>query len=256
MNSILTADKSEEKTGFWSRQVTLAKTPRKPIIEILFGILLPLLCFYFDPGIIRGAISDPLAHKEVLVYSLSALSMASLLLWLTLGDRNNKGTAVLGGIMLAGAICSFSIGVLILPITIIGLFLIIGVLGFIPFFTGWVYLRNALDAIRAGKTSRTTVSRVGIALLASLLAIGVPAAAQWKINSITDQSIVEIVSGTDQDLETAIRRIKRFHLAIDTDKLVREYENEVAPERKERLSKAYKEITGEEIDYRLRILKD
>jgi hypothetical protein len=43
---------------------------------------------------------------------------------------------------------------------------------------------------------------------------------------------------------------------IDTDKLVREYENEIAPERKERLRRAYKEITGEEIDYRLRVLND
>ena len=44
--------------------------------------------------------------------------------------------------------------------------------------------------------------------------------------------------------------------SIDTDKLVREYENEVATARKDRLRKAFKEITGEEIDYRLRILKD
>ncbi|HKA21419.1 MAG TPA: hypothetical protein VKN18_24285 [Blastocatellia bacterium] len=256
MNSILVADKSEEKSGFWSRQFSGALTPRDRIIEILFGILLPLLCFYFDPGIIRGAISEPLAHKEVLVYSLSALSMLSLLMWLTFEDRANKGSVVLGGVMLAGAICSFSIGVLILPITIIGLFLVIGVLGFIPFFTGWVYLRNALDAIRAGKTSSTTLARVGVAALVTLLAIGIPATAQWKINVMTDQSIAEIISGTDSDVETAIRRIKRFHLAIDADKLVREYENEVAPERKERLRRAYKEITGGEIDYRLRILKD
>jgi len=256
MNSILVADKTEEKAGFWLRQLTGSTTPRKRIIDLLFGILLPLLCFYFDPGIIRGAISEPLAHKEVLIYSLSAISILGLLLWLILGDRGNKGTAVLGGIMLAGAICSFSIGVLILPIAIIGLLLIIGALGFIPFFTGWVYLRNALDAISAGKASNTIYSRIGVAVLATFLAIGIPAAAQWKINSMIDQSMVEIVSGTDNDFEAAIRRIKRFHLALNTDKLVREYEKEGVPERKERLRRAYKEITGDEIDYRLRILND
>lgn len=92
--------------------------------------------------------------------------------------------------------------------------------------------------------------------MSAVIAIGLPGFAQWKVNDIVKQSMSEILSNDSDSAEAAVKRIKRFHWAVDANRIVREYEGETDATRRVRLGKAYKEITGEEIERRLMILKD
>jgi hypothetical protein len=73
---------------------------------------------------------------------------------------------------------------------------------------------------------------------------------------MVNKSMAEIIDQNSGPIDAPVARIKRLHLVIDTDRIVREYEKETATARKERLGRAYKEITGEDIELRLRIMKD
>jgi hypothetical protein len=89
-----------------------------------------------------------------------------------------------------------------------------------------------------------------------MIAIGLPGAVQWAIIEIVKQSIAVILDPNSESIDAPVARIKRLHLVVDTDRIVREYEKETNAARKERLGRAYKEITGEEIETRLRVLND
>lgn len=256
MNSILASNAIEDRGGFWARQVGDSPTSRQVVFDVVFGILMPLFCFYFDPGIIRARFSTQLGELSVILYGFSGLAILTLSIWLVFGHRMRSLTAIFGGVLVAGAIISFSIGVMILPLTLIGIIFVIGLLGFVPFLTGFVYLRNALRAIGHGGPAAYRSPRVATVVFSAMIAIGLPGMAQWAVIEIVRQSIAEILDQNSQSVDVPVARIKRLHLVVDTDRIVREYEKEPDRARRERLGRAYKEITGEEIDSRLRVLND
>jgi hypothetical protein len=258
VSRILASQEFEEIPGFWGLQFRASPTPAQTVFDVVFGILMPLGCFYLDPGIVAGDSSTPLGRLSIFIYSLSALAIFMLALWFLFEHRMGSGAAVFSGVFLAGAICSFSIGVLILPLTLIGILFVVGLLGLVPFLTGFVYLRNAVRAINACKPAAGGPIRIraGVIVLSAVAALGLPALGQWKINDIVRQSMAEIISQDSGSPDAAIGRIKRLRWLVDADEIVRAYEMETNAERKERLGRAYKGITGEDIETRLRILRD
>ena len=256
MNKLLMSDAIEETGGFWGRQLRGTQTPGKAAFDIIFGILLPLLCFYLDPGIIRGGLPTPLGQLSIFIYSFSGLAILALLLWFAFGHRMRSSSPIIGGVLAAGAVVSFSIGVMILPLTLIGIIFVVGLLGLVPFVTGFVYLRNAVRAFRTDSSQSAGSPRLATLVLSALLAIGLPASAQLKVNQIVRESMAEIMNPDSGSVDMAVQRIKRFSGVVDTDRMVREYENESNPLRKQKLARAYKEITGEELERRLAVLND
>lgn len=255
MNSILFNPAIEEREGFWRRQLGATYTARQVVFDVVFGILMPLVCFYFDPGIIRGTGSTMLGEFSIVIYGFSGAAILMLSIWIVFGDRLGSSTPIFGGVFLAGATVSFAIAVMILPLTLIGLVFLIGVLGFVPFITGFVYLRNGLRAIGHARQA-TSSTRVATVVISAVIALALPGLAQWTAIEMVDQSIARILDENSGPIDEPIARIKRLHSVIDTDRIVREYEKETETARKERLGRAYKEITGEEIERRLRTLND
>ncbi|MEK6300810.1 MAG: hypothetical protein AABO41_08825 [Acidobacteriota bacterium] len=260
MSSILTADEEPFRAGFWQRQFSSNSTTYQVVFDVMFGILMPLVCFYFDPGIIRdGAVRlfSPTLLHAVLVYSLSAIAILTLIVWLSFANCIKAAGAIISGIFVSGAVCSFTIGIIILPLTAVGLLFIIGILGLVPFVTGFVYLRNALRAIRSatpilGRPILASAVSVGL-----LIAAGLPAIGEFTISRIVTRSMNQLLTQQDsRSFEEAVGRIKYLGWADDLDRLVRAYETEPNRQRKDRLAKAYKEITGQEIEDRLSILND
>jgi hypothetical protein len=138
------------KRRFWRRQFDAAPTRAQRWFDVTFGIIMPVLCFYFDPIVFRGgSLNDHGLYPGIrfYAYTISALEMVALCAWLLGAARARLSPAVLAGVLLAGAMFSFVVGVLILPFSVIGLlFYLIGVLGFVPFLTALVYVRNAWRA--------------------------------------------------------------------------------------------------------------
>jgi hypothetical protein len=257
MNSILTIE-VDQKESFWERQFSASSTPPQTIFDVVFGILMPIICFYFDPGIIRGDFAFPVA-SAVFIYTFSLIAVVTLALWLVSAHRTGSLSGVFGGVFLCGALCSFVIGVIILPLTLIGIFVIIGFLGFVPFVTGFVYVRNGVRAINSRNAAIKRPDLVAEIAISALLVIGLPAVAHWGINKAVAQSIDEILSGDPSSTEGAAQRVRVFSPVADAgnlDRLVREYEFESDKERKERLAKAYMQVTGTPIEMRLAVLND
>lgn len=249
--------------GFWRRQFDDAPTPAQRKFDMVFGIIMPVLCFAFDPFVFRGGLMGGwglYSKYQFYAYTLGTLEMVTLCAWLFSAGRAGKRPAALAGMLLAGALFSFVIGFSILPYSILGLFLLIGILGFVPFLTALVYLRNGWRA--AGAVGRAGKGSPGLAATALacgfFFALGAPAVAQMSVDREVAAALAEVREG--RELSPARLRELRVAAASGSDaydELVWEYHRERDPERRARLAKAYAEITsGDNIEGRLTLLLD
>jgi len=104
-----------------------------------FGVGLPIACFVFDPIVFTETSS---ARFAVGVYLFAAIAIGALALSLTRGGGAGDH-AFLRGVLFAAGIFALVVGVVMLPLAVLGtLFVGIGLLGFIPFATAYVYLRK------------------------------------------------------------------------------------------------------------------
>ena len=89
-----------------------------------------------------------------------------------------------------GALITYmlGIGILIFPISLLGLFILIGVLGFTPLFAAVVFLRNAVRAYGAAKPFLEKKTLVYSFLLAALFSAVVPPILNAEINSFKNRS--------------------------------------------------------------------
>lgn len=182
-------DPTPKREGFWRRQWAGAPTWAQKIFDGLFGIVAPILCFVFDPYFFRGSgpcFQPPLGRFAVFAYVAVGLGVGVLSIWLIGGQWIKRGVNMFAGIFFAGALFASLIGLALLPFSLFGLLLMgLGVLGFIPFVTAWVYWRNARRAWRIAREhaeqrpARPTAWRLSLAALGLILVLGIPAFAQW-----------------------------------------------------------------------------
>jgi hypothetical protein len=249
-----------EKQSFWRRQFASNTTVPQLAYDVVFGIVMPILCFIFDPivftgrGFIDGLV--PLTPYKLLVYLFSGVSIAVLAAWLLVYRTLKSFGGVIAGILLTGAIFSLIIGILILPLSIFGLMVIIGILGFTPFFTAFAYLRNGIRAMKIAEPLVSRAKLVSTLLLGAFLVIAFPYITNAGVNRLVSQSMNDLLKGDPQVIESAIRRLKYVGSFADLNEIVWAYSKEQDKTRKQNLARAYKEITGEEIETRLAILLD
>lgn len=158
------------KPGFWKRQFTGRPTGRQNAYDVLVGILLPLICLYADPVVFTSHLFPALKYYRWVAYAFIGSEIAVLSLWLTLRDRVGNRALYFSGPLFAGALFALSLHAVMLPITLVGMIMIIGVLGFSPFLTAIAYLRNGIRALNHGQDRlswgwRSMVILAGIALM-------------------------------------------------------------------------------------------
>jgi hypothetical protein len=126
------------------------------IWDFLFVVLLPLLCFVLDPIFIEW--------PEPTRYALYALvTTLSVMFWLScIPKRVQWFNQLLNGSLLLGALLASAIGVLLLPMTLIGLFFIIGMLGLVPFGTAWRFKTRFF--LNGGGLPRTSSAMILLSL--------------------------------------------------------------------------------------------
>ena len=246
---------------FWRRQFSDDATKPQLIFDVAFGLLLPPLCFLFDPIVFNSGILGPplyswLPQYKALVYVFSALSILTLALWLVRGSRGVVPSGGVAGVLLSGAVCSLLIGVIILPISLFGLLVLVGALGFIPFFTSFVYLRNGVRALNASKARSARPTPAALLLLGAVLSVGTSLLEHWHISRTVGRSMNDLLHGDARSVESAARRLRYLSWAADLDQMVLAYSKETNQAKKEALERAYREMTGREIKIRLAILLD
>jgi hypothetical protein len=245
---------------FLRRQFRVEPTLAQVVFDITIGIVLPILCLVFDPLVFRsGILGAPMAGQfQLFAYAFIAIEIIALAVWLCVGARAGEWCGVLAGIMFAGALFSVAIGIFLLPISLLGLIILVGVLGFTPFLTALIYLRNARRALTAAKSRMPRAALFITLLLGATLALGTPAFAHWRINELVERSLTEVLEGDDSQAAAAARRLQLvgWFDSAELDQVVWAYAKTTDPQRRERLARAYRKLTGRDIEYRLAVLND
>jgi hypothetical protein len=178
--------------------------------DIVFGILAPIVYVILDPIMYRSLrilcspIESPLQSMVFFEYTAIGLSVIMLTVWLIAGRWIRQSSAFVAGIFFASAAFATMVGIILLPISLYALLLLcLGVLGFIPFLTAFVYLRNGVRAWRYAfqqdqyKLSSWLIMTV---LTGALVAYEIPALVQWQAPRLFPQTqIVESYSSCPTD---------------------------------------------------------
>ena len=241
--------------GFWSRQFRGEPTVDQSLFDVIFGLFAPIGCLIFDPVVFRGTIIGTPLLADWLTGGWCAigLGVVTLAVWLYVG----KPAPMLAGLLFAGALFALGLGVAMLPLSVIGLVMLIGIFGFTPFVTAFVFWRNFLRALRSdAMKSRGARS---VVLFVAGLAIGLllPPAANGFVTSRVARGTELILSGDAEKLAEGVALLRPVRFAADFDALVWAYDR--AGDDKDlrrRIADAYFELTGGKIEDRLQRLLD
>jgi heme-degrading monooxygenase HmoA len=245
---------SQEEPGFWRRQFEGAATEAQVAFDVALGILAPIVCLAMDPIVFKSSGgfwmggSPMLARYRLFAYMLSLLAFACLAL--ALWRRPRSG--LLAGALAVASAFSTGVGLVLLPLSGMGLLMGIGALGFIPFPTAFVYARNAIRAL----TGPLTGSLAMRAAAGALAFLALPCGAHVSSKVVERLALTVILDGGPDARETAARWLRRFGPLVDPDRLVWAWALEPDAERRQRLSTAYAQITGEDIASRHAFLVD
>lgn len=244
--------------GYWRRQFGVRSTSRQLIFDLVVGAVLPILCLLFDPIVFRDSVfSAELPKLRIFAYVFIALQTLGLCLWLPFRNRPTRAAAWFAGIFFSGAMASLALGIAIFPLSVIGcVAAFVGVFGLTPFFTAFVYFRNAVRA-RAWARIHASAPRVAISLvLGATLIVAGPIVLQWSANGVVERALLDVSEGDPAEIDNAIPRLQWLSSKRDLDSIVWEYAEEPDIYRRERLASAYRRVTGRDIESRLVSLRD
>jgi len=199
----------------------------------VFGIILPIVCYIADPFVMGGWLS----LASLFVFGLSVLTMFAMLTWIVAGGRSTAVDAVVAGVLFVGAGVAALVGILILPFSLIGLFVFIGALGLVPFGTAAVCVSAARRALHPGGA----LQALGAALAALLLASGYAYAWEAAISKATKAFRL----GWDRDDQAHVVEELALWRAFLPEKIIaRRTSAELGPVGFERFATRYLEVTG------------
>jgi hypothetical protein len=232
------------------------KTPRnlrRLITDVLFGVIAPIGTLIFDPIVFRSGDGYPILPQwRVFAYIAIPLSVIVMAVWLWLRVRLKAWSGVIAGALFTGALFSLLVGIAILPATLIGLLLGIGVLGFIPFFTAFVFFRNGLQAFNQAGKHLNPNGIFASFMLGMVVSLIIPAGVHLGAAASVSEGIREVLTDDPQTVKVGIPRLKRaFWCELDCyESLELSYETRSGSEQGTLLADAYHEITGRDIDWR------
>jgi hypothetical protein len=239
---------------FWRRQFSDATSTYQTIFDIGAGVIIPILLLVFDPAVFRsqGCYGVPVLNNyAIFAYVAIGLGTLSLIVWLFTRAVRLGGAAFLSGVLLTGGLFAAGIGVALLPYSLLGLIIVIGVLGLFPFVTAFVYFRNGIRALRKARMVTKNSARLfATALVGSVLVIGLPVLAQVQVTSMIQRSLDKITENWSDPATPAIDELRTVNLAclhLCTSTIAQAFEREVTTHsaQEQRLAEIYQQITGE-----------
>ena len=146
---------------------------RHLVFDLMAGVALPVLCIWYDPIVFVGRGTELLAPVRTPFYLLIVLEIVALLGWLAYDTLTNRPSGFFAGILIVGCVAATIVGLVMLPLTLIGLLVLIGILGLTPFLTAYVCGRNVRRAWRLTAEDSRRMHRL-LFVVGVVLAIGVP----------------------------------------------------------------------------------
>lgn len=246
------------KKGFWRRQFDRQATAAQKRFDWIFGVILPVICFAFDPVVFKGNAMGTayLADYKPFAYILSFVSVMAMAAWLIWGAKLKWLGAVLAGLFVVGGLISLGIGIVLFPVSVLGLIILVGVLGFTPLFSALVYLRNARRAYQSAKPFLENGVLVNSFVLSAILSAVIPSVANVQIKKTVD----EMHKGDARTIRANAQSLRYIAPIVNLDSLALRYQqvqsNEIKTEEMKAISEAFLMLTGEDIEKKSRILFD
>jgi hypothetical protein len=231
--------------SFWRRQWALEGSRRQIFFDVIFGMVVPLLglvaAVRLGP---EAASSRSLWAREILFAAFVAGSQLICLgLWLVRGCC----PSLLAGTLVVGSLASLAVGVLLLPVTLVGLFAWgLGLLGLTPFATAFVFARNSRRALAAaGRRCWLVLSGAGCGLM---LAVLIPLLLQRSVLREVERATALVLSPDPVEVARGMKQLRHLRALVDGDRIIRVYEVEKDALRRGRLRELYRQLTGTEIE--------
>lgn len=242
------AEEDNKPKGFWRRQFAGEATPAQRKFDWAFGVILPVICVAFDPIVFKGNIAGNGAAFGIykpFAYLLSFVSIMGMLAWLTWGKRLKGLNAALSGLFFYGALVSLAVGVLLFPISTVGLFFLVGALGYTPLFSGLVYLRNSYRTFGCAEHFFDKGTLVRSFILAALFSAVIP----WTVNREIGRSMDRMLNGDAEAVYAEAAKLKYVAPLVNFDKLEQQTCRASDPERSRAAIYAYRQLTGKTRTY-------
>lgn len=245
-----------KRERFWKRQFSATITGWQKIFDVIVGVVIPILLLIFDPVVFRsgGTCLGPiLGGYAIFGYLAIGIGFLALISWLFVDAVKHSGAAFIAGILRTGGFFAAGVGLVIAPFSVLGLIAVVGVLGFFPFLTSFVYFRNGTRALRAAASLSTSGTRFIVNLIAgAVFVIGVPALAQVEISSIIQHSVDAIVATpnvSNQSVLVELDTVNQLCLTLCTSTISLAFDSAASanPDQQLRLTTLYKQITGAEL---------
>jgi hypothetical protein len=222
--------------------------------DVAFGLALPVACFALEfvllpalgwlPGLV-------FFHRYRLFgYGVVAFELATLAVWLGLGPRLGRWSAMVAGVLLAGSLFAGMLGLVLLPFAIPGVLAFgIGLLGFVPLFTSHVYYRNGLAAFRQAESHLGQRAIFEAVVWGAILVYGIPGLIQARVSLTTRAALREVIEGDGPGARAAVERLRPYWWVADFDPLRRACARERDRGRWDRLARAYHDLTGRDVRF-------
>ncbi|MBS1798022.1 MAG: hypothetical protein JSS81_29650 [Acidobacteria bacterium] len=217
----ITESGASPKKKFWRRQFQPAATTAQITFDWILGVVLPVACFVFDPIIFKtdGPAGALFGTFKPFAYLLSFVSVMAMAAWLIWGPRLKRLSAVLAGLFFTGSLVSLVVGLVLLPFSLIGLIIFIGIFGFTPFFCAFIYLRNGLRALAAANLALDRIVLAYAVALSALTSAVVPAVVNIEIY----HSLEKVRNGDAEDVRAEAFKLRLAAPLVDPGQVRRVY---------------------------------
>jgi hypothetical protein len=186
--------------------IRILAAPDSTGFTIAVGIAGPLLCLAFDPVVFKGP-DAVFGSVRVLCYSFIAIEILVLSVWLLAKERLRLVSGVVGGTLLAGSLLAAGLGAVLLPFSVMGLMIVIGVFGFTPFLTAWVFGWRGVAAFRCAARNLPKWSLAPSLVLGVALALALPYSIDSGVRRAWQRAVRDLANGD----ESAIKRVRVLH---------------------------------------------
>jgi hypothetical protein len=237
------------EAGFWRRQFQQESTRKQRRYDWAFGVIMPVVCFFFDPFIFKfwgSAGGGVLGAYKPFAYSGSFISILGMMAWLLWREKLGGYSAILSGLFFLAGSFALLIGIPLIPFSLIGTLYLVGLVGFTPLFTSVIFLRNGVRALRAAKLDFNGSKLAAAIAAGTLWGLALP----YSLNNEVQCSLDLIAKSSPEIIRIQGLKLRLLSPLVDPDQLKKAYGNtpENSTERRE-IGRLYEQLTGEELKY-------
>ena len=221
--------------------------PRNRMIFVtaLACLILPALCYWAAERIPIG-LTDPPIGKPFAYVGLAMELLVIVLGW-HVPTCYYHLRLVFAGVLLAGTFVGLAIGAMLLPYSLAGLLVGVGLLGFVPFMTATVYgiqARGLLRSVMSDSEGLSSATAILLLTLGLLLACLVPLAVHTQVSNRVHYLIGVLATGPQQEAMEAADELERLQsiAVLDLSPVAQRYRDSTSELEREWLDTALRQL--------------